>query len=64
MYYIFDCTGIIVGNPKGYRTNKGASIQANSWRSSTYKAIWNAFEKNKLVDPDNTHLHSIKFIKA
>lgn len=29
MYYIRNARGEIVGNPKGYRTLKGAEIQAN-----------------------------------
>lgn len=26
-YFIFDCNGALIGNPKGYRTFRGASIQ-------------------------------------
>ena len=29
-YFIFDCEDRIVGNPKGYRTARGASRQANT----------------------------------
>jgi len=45
MFYIFDCNGTIVGNPKGYRDIKQATKQANMKGSKAYTAIWNAFWK-------------------
>jgi hypothetical protein len=42
-YFITDCKGEPVGNPKGYKTFRGASQQANSRRSKVYKEIWQRF---------------------
>lgn len=30
MYFIYDCNDNVVGNPKGYRTYRGAERQQNS----------------------------------
>ena len=27
MFFIFDCNGSVIGNPKGYKTHKGAQTQ-------------------------------------
>ena len=40
-FFIFDCHGQIVGNPKGYRTHKGASRQAHT--RSLQDLIWQRF---------------------
>ena len=42
MYFIYDCNNNVVGNPKGYRTHKGAARQANSVTSPASKALWAA----------------------
>lgn len=45
-FFIFDSEGRIVGNPKGYATHKGASIQANSTRTPAGRALWCVIPKN------------------
>lgn len=45
-YFIFDCLGNVAGNPKGYRTIKGAKRQANSVRTKAGKQIWEAYHAN------------------
>jgi len=62
MYYIFDCQGNIVGNPKGYRTIKGAIIQQNRHWSPANRAIWLARDKQPMQGPGYQALSSIKFI--
>lgn len=42
MHFIFDCLGNIVGNPKGYRTFKGARIQQDNPKSKANIAILQA----------------------
>lgn len=53
MYFIFDCFGNIVGNPRGYRTYKGARIQANTPNSTARKAILDSYAKQTLRDGNN-----------
>lgn len=40
-YFIFDCENRIIGNPKGYRTAKGASRQANTRKLQNL--VWERF---------------------
>lgn len=40
-YFIRDCEGRIIGNPKGYDTYKGASRQANHGKAN--RQAWNAY---------------------
>ena len=49
MYFIFDCNGKVVGNPKGYATFKGAYRQQNLKGSPAYNAIWAAFNAKNIV---------------
>ena len=62
-YLITDCNACIVGNPKGYRTFKGAEQQANREGS---RAIWASFNlQSELlavagVLPENGLIYSIK----
>lgn len=42
MYFIYDCHGSVVGNPKGYRTFVGAERQANG-KSKVSQTIWERF---------------------
>jgi hypothetical protein len=43
MFFIYDCNGDLVGNPKGYRTFIGAS-RVESGRNSKVRAqIWDTF---------------------
>jgi len=43
-FYIRDCNGQIVGNPKGYETHRGAQAQTANWRSPAAQAIAQAFQ--------------------
>ena len=58
-FFIFDCNGRIVGNPKGYRTIKGAIQQQDRKGSPAWRAIWKAFEEKKIQDPAHTLISSI-----
>ena len=40
-YYIFDCYGQLIGNPKGYRTFRGAAIQ----EKRLYPLCWDRLDK-------------------
>lgn len=51
MFYIYDCTGKVVGNPNGYRTIKGARQQAESRHAKAYAQIWQSFYDNENVIP-------------
>ena len=42
MYFIYDCNNSIIGNPKGYRTYRGASQQA-SGKTKVKTLIWDRF---------------------
>jgi hypothetical protein len=44
MFFIRDCNENIVGNPKGYRTMRGALIQQDNPRTHAYKAIHAAYD--------------------
>ena len=59
-FFIFDCTGAIVGNPAGYRTMRGAMVQAEKPRGKAYKAIWEAYDKAKALNPEHNFIHAIK----
>ena len=43
-FYIRDCNGQIVGNPKGYETHRGAQAQTANWCSSAARAIRTAVD--------------------
>ena len=64
-YLITDCNACIVGNPKGYRTFKGADQQANREGSPANRAIWAIFNlQSELLAvaglPKNDLIYSIK----
>jgi hypothetical protein len=61
MYYIYDCNGEVIGNPKGYRTFRGANQQANSRRSKVYPKIWATYEKRKALEPTFNLIMSIEY---
>jgi hypothetical protein len=52
-FFIFDCNGKIVGNPKGYRTMRGALREENRRGSPAWRAIWAAYDERKKTDPEN-----------
>lgn len=43
-FFIRDCHGNIAGNPKGYRTFRGANAQADSVKTTTGRALWATHE--------------------
>ena len=61
MFFIYNCKGDIVGNPKGYKTHKGAERQCTMQgriRSEIFSAFFNkTFGEN----PHMTLLYSIKW---
>lgn len=63
MYYIFDCNGDIVGNPKGYHTFKGANKQANG-KTLLNNFLWARLQQRKLVYPNATLINRIEFVKG
>lgn len=63
MYFIYDCTGAIVGNPKGYHTFKGANRQANG-KTKLMGQLWRKYLENKVIDPDNDTINRIEFIEV
>lgn len=59
MFYIFDCNGRIVGNPKGYRDIRQATKQQNMKGSPAYRAIWQAYDARIKQDPEWTRVSCI-----
>ena len=61
MFFIYNCKGEIVGNPKGYKTHKGAERQCTIQgriRSEIFSAF---FDKTFGKNPHDTLLYSIKW---
>lgn len=54
-FYIRDCNGQIVGNPKGYETHRGAQAQTANWRSPAARAIAQAFQARAADDQPNNY---------
>lgn len=42
-FFVRDCNGKIVGNPKGYKSIESATKQKNTKGSKLYNAIWSSF---------------------
>jgi hypothetical protein len=65
MFFIFDCNGDIVGNPKGYKTHKGASTQCNIDKRCHTKImciLMNRFYEQKAIDQTKTRIFSIRWV--
>ncbi len=62
MFFIRDCNDQIVGNPKGYRTMRGAESQRDMHGTVANRAIWAAFwaKDEKLPNGSILHVSSIK----
>lgn len=62
MFFIFNCNGSIIGNPKGYKTHKGAEAQCTKQtriRSEIYSEFFNrTFGEN----PNKTRIYSIRWV--
>lgn len=55
-FFIYDCDNNVVGNPKGYTTIKGATIQAESRKSKIYHKIWDNFYKRQEKHPEEKQM--------
>jgi hypothetical protein len=55
-YFIRDCEGRVIGNPKGYDTFKGANRQANHGKAN--RQAWNHYAVRS--KPENCRVWSIK----
>jgi hypothetical protein len=63
MFFIFDCNGAIVGNPKGYRTHKGAERQCKlNGNSKVMQTLWNRFFERSQIDGTKTRIYSIRWV--
>lgn len=65
MYFIFDCNGHIVGNPKGYKTHTGAQRQCNlegATPSKTMAVLWQRFHEMAQIDSTKTRIYSIRWV--
>lgn len=62
MYFIYDCNGKVVGNPKGYATFKGAERQQNYPYSKAYCSIWEAYDNRE--NRAHNHVCSIKLVEV
>jgi hypothetical protein len=65
MFFIFDCNDDIVGNPKGYKTHRGAQTQCNLDRSKPTKTmalLWDRFHTNTHVTGAKTRIYSIRWV--
>lgn len=45
MYFIFDCNGMIIGNPNGYKTMGSALTQQNRLGSKVSNAMFTAWRE-------------------
>ncbi len=52
-FFILDCAGRIVGNPRGYRTIRGAIRESERPGSPAHKAIWTAFYEAEHINPNH-----------
>lgn len=59
-FFIRDCNGVIVGNPKGYTSHYQADKQANIKGSKAYNAIWNAYHAKLTLGHQDNLVYSIK----
>jgi hypothetical protein len=65
MFFIFDCNGDIVGNPKGYKTHKGAATQCNIDKRCHTKImciLMNRFYALNEIDQTKTRIFSIRWV--
>lgn len=52
-FYIYDCNNELVGNPKGYRTIRGAQQQAYARNSKTAKLLHSRWWAKRDANPDH-----------
>lgn len=58
-FYILDCKDNIIGNPKGYRTHRGAMQQAGMPKAKAYRQAWQALEDARKINPSENLIHRI-----
>jgi len=56
MYLIYNCKGETVGNPKGYKTHRGASQQAETRLN---RKLWSEFFQYKTEKPEARTVYKI-----
>jgi hypothetical protein len=61
-FYIQNCQHAIVGNPKGYRTFRGAMQQAENRKGLIYVQILDAYHASKPANPNLNLVYSIRYI--
>jgi len=59
-FYILDCCGNVCGNKKGYRTMRGAIIQADSRKSKTHRELWDRFQMWQDRNPSEYLVYKIQ----
>lgn len=60
MFFIYDCNDNVIGNPKGYRTMRGAKQQVYSSRTKIHRQIWDAYYAKKATGSDDRGVSSIR----
>lgn len=63
-FFIRDCFGNIAGNPKGYRTMRGAIQQADSRFSRVHRQLWGTFNTWEERNPSHNLVYEIKTIDS
>ena len=62
MFFIFNCNGSIIGNPKGYKTHKGAQAQCEK-QTRIRSEIYSEFFKRTFGENSNkTLIYSIRWV--
>jgi hypothetical protein len=61
MFFIFDCNGSIIGNPKGYKTHKGAQTQCEK-QGKIRTAIFTAHHLREWPLNAVKHLYAIRWV--
>ena len=65
MFFIFDCNNEIVGNPKGYKTHRGAQTQCNLDKSKPTKTmalLWDRFHAKAQLGGKSSRIYSIRWV--
>ena len=63
MFFIFDCNGDIVGNPKGYRTHRGAESQCKlNGKTKIMQTLWNRFHDKAQTMQGKSLIYSIRWV--
>ena len=62
MYKIYNCLGEQVGNPRGYKTHRGALSRLSRFaRGSVFDAIWDAYNLEVQSNPSLCVAYTIKW---